>query len=225
MNKKFVLKSSVISLLALTGAVFISCKNTTENKLIYSENDTIKELVKNREQSITWTFEMEPDRLTKKITRSVWDIGPDVPFTPDYLKLSKNLQRPVFPSLDDFGILKTDNITYNVKDKIEDFCKKLSEYQDSEIVAFFSSKYVFNYVFFLQDFEKGWKKNFGVAIPDDEDQIIKKWLVAEPFTGTNIMQIPVRFFCNYGTIDVTIYMNPNGNNEFYQITIDRWVKV
>ena len=50
-------------------------------------------------------------------------------------------------------------------------------------------------------------------------------MIGQPFTGNDIMQIPVRFYCNYGTIDVTIYMNPNGNNEFYQITIDRWEKV
>ena len=59
----------------------------------------------------------------------------------------------------------------------------------------------------------------------EKEGIFSKWIFGQPFTGNDIMQIPVRFYCNYGTIDVTIYMNPNGNNEFYQITIDRWGKV
>ena len=79
-------------------------------------------------------------------------------------------------------------------------------------------------MFFINDFEEGWKKNFSKNIPAPEKRF-KKWIYGEPFNGAEIIQIPVRFFSDYGTIDMTVFLNANGNNEFYQITIDRWQKV
>lgn len=220
---KSILKRSIFSFFALTAVLLLSCKNSTESKIIDSESETLKDQVKNKEQSITWTLEMEPERLSKKFT-----------YSKEYFRLSKSLQKPVYPELEDFGSLKTVNINPNVKEKVNNFCTGLSESNEGTVISQFSSRYIFNYVFFSQDFKNGWKKNFGVDLPEppekteeseEKEQLFSKWLLGEPFTGSNIIQIPVRFFCNYGTFDVTIYMNPNGNNEFYQITIDRWVKV
>ena len=247
MKKTILIKSTAFLLLFSTISVF-SCKNTTESKLIYADNDTIKEQIKSREQTITWTFDIEPERLSTDISRSVWPVAQDVPFNPDYFRLSKKFQKPVFPELLDFGSLDTSSIKPSVKEKLNNFCTKLSTAPVPEAASYFSSKYIFSYVFFRKDLEKGWADNFKKEIPviqkkkveasaDDEEQskekepeepeitIFDKWMIGEPFIGNDIMQIPVRFYCNYGTIDVTIYMNPNGNNEFYQITIDRWGKV
>lgn len=224
---KSILKRFVFSFFALTAILVLSCKNSTETKIIDSETETLKEQVKNREQATTWTLEIESDRLSKKLT-----------YSKDYFKLTKSIQKPVYPELEDFGSLNTININPNIKEKINTFCTKLSEFKEAEIISLFSHKYIFNYVFFSQDFKKGWKENFGSEFPepaeeskdeneeeDEKKTLFTKWLLGEPFNGSNIIQLPVRFYCNYGTIDVTIYMNPNGNNEFYQITIDRWVKV
>ena len=77
-------------------------------------------------------------------------------------------------------------------------------------------------MFFKNDLEAGWNENFKCDIPSDS--LFSKWIFGQPFYGADILQIPVRFFCQNGIIDVIIYLNPNANNEFYQITIDRWVK-
>ena len=245
--KNIVLKSKSIFLIFSIFALF-SCKNTTESKLVYTENDTVKSEIKNREGNITWTFDIEEERLSSNISRTAWPLAENVPYSPDYLRLSKKFQKAVFPELLDFGSLDTSSMRQSAKEKINNFCTKLSSAPLAEAGSFFNSKYIFSYVFFRQELENGWTKNFKQEIPvikapekkaeseksDDENSeeeaepeitIFNKWMIGQPFTGNDIMQIPVRFYCNYGTIDVTIYMNPNGNNEFYQITIDRWEKV
>ena len=151
-------------------------------------------------------------------------------------QITSDYQKPVYPELDDFGSLDTSSIKPQIKEKLNSFCTKLSEASILETVSFFNNKYLFGYVFFRKDFEDGWKKNFKNDFPakkskteneeaENKNTIFDKWIFGQPFNGVDVIQIPVRFYCKYGTIDVTIYMNPNGNNEFYQITIDRWERV
>ena len=219
-SKIFFLKS--FSLLSLLFVAF-SCSNSQESKLVYTESNTIKQSVKDKEQDITWTLELEGERLSKVINRNSLVIGSDVPYNKEIFKISKNTS-PVYPAAGDFGSLDTRNLSNAVKEKLNLFCQALNEegYNGGEGV--FSRKYIFNYVFFINDFEDGWKKNFSKVIPAP-DKRITKWIFGEPFIGSEIMQIPVRFFSDYGTIDMTVFLNVNGNNEFYQITIDRWQKV
>ena len=45
------------------------------------------------------------------------------------------------------------------------------------------------------------------------------------FSSEEIIQIPVRLYCKYGTIDVTLYLNKQKSNAVSLITIDRWNKL
>ena len=243
MKKSLCYKFLIFSLFIFSTAI-ISCKNTSETKLVYTESDTIKKSVKEKEKDITWTQEIEPKRLTEKITRSSMKLGSDVAYTKDLFKISNTNKAPVYPELSDFGSLDTRNLKSSVKDKLNHFCKSLSTENHSGADSYFSRKYIFNYVFFVNELESEWKNNFGKEYPSvvkedkasskskdkkeektDESGIFTKWTFGEPFVGSEIMQIPVRFYATCGIIDITVYLNSSGNNEIYQITIDRWKKV
>ena len=231
MKKLLCYKFLIFSLFIFSTAL-ISCKNTSETKLVYTESDTIKKSVKEKEKDITWTQEIEPKRLTEKITRSSMKLGSDVAYTKDLFKISNTNKAPVYPELSDFGSLDTRNLKSSVKDKLNNFCKSLSSNNHSGADSYFSRKYIFNYVFFVNELESEWKNNFGKEYPrevkeekTDESGIFTKWTFGEPFIGSEIMQIPVRFYATCGIIDITVYLNSSGNNEIYQITIDRWKKV
>ena len=227
----------LIFLNILAAVSIISCKNTSETKLAYTESDTIKKSVKEKEHGITWTQELEAERLSEPISRSSMELGFDVLYSKDLFKISKQKQKAVYPELSDFGSLDTRNLRPSVKEKLNNFCTSLSSENHSGADAFFSRKYIFNYVFFVNDLEKGWKTNFGTDYPkntaveqteqtnSDEFTTFIKWTFGEPFVGSEIIQIPVRFYATCGIIDVTVFLNSNGNNEIYQITIDRWKKV
>ena len=221
----FILIFSIIISLSLC-----SCKNNTETKLVYTENDTIKQTVKDREKDITWTQELEGERLSQKITRSSMEIGAEVPYSKELFKISKSKYQAVYPDLMEFGSLDTRDIRPSIKEKLNNFCKQFSTSSHKGTENFFSSKYIYNYVFFVNDLEEGWEKNFGQEYPAKNDKeksadIFTRWIFGEPFIGAEIMQIPVRFYASCGIIDVTVFINIHGNNEFYQITINRWKKV
>ena len=209
MNKKFFYKSFLISS-ALISLVFLSCKNSSEPKIVYEESETIKSQVKNREQNTSWSIDIDPERLIKPVPRNGKKVSSDIPYTKEVLKISADLQSKVFPEFDDFGSLNTTELSPSIKEKVQGFCEKLSN-NSSDASKYFGSKYLFSYVFFKNDLPQEIK--------------INDWIFGEPFLGKDIMQVPVRFFCNSAVFDVTIYMNSKGNNEFYQITIDRWETV
>ncbi len=215
----FVIFSFTLSFLCL-----YSCSNTQESKLVYTETNTIKQTVKEKEAEITWTFELEEDRLTQTINKNSMELGADVPYNKELYKISKQKKAPVYPSIENFGSLDTRNLRTSTKDKITQFCQAFCTDEHTGADTFFNRKYIFNYVFFLNDFNDGWKKNFSNTVPE-ASKLFTKWIFGEPFNGSEIIQIPVRFYSEYGTIDVTIYLSSSGNNEIYQITIDRWKKV
>lgn len=215
----FIIFSSILSAILL----MISCNNAQESSVVVTENNTIKKTVQDKELEITWTQELENERLSKSISRDNTQIGPDVPYNKDLFKITNN-NSPVYPSFSDFGSLDTSTMYVSVKDKLNQFCQAFSKPEHTEAEEFFSNKYIFNYVFFAKDFEDGWKKYFDIEITEDSEYFTK-WIFGQPFNGADIIQIPVRFYADCGTIDVTVFLNSRGNNEFYQITIDRWQKV
>lgn len=58
-----------------------------------------------------------------------------------------------------------------------------------------------------------------------KEKLFSKWILGEPFFNEEIIQIPVRLYCKYGTIDVTLYLNRQKSNAVNLITIDRWKKI
>ncbi len=213
-----IILSSIISM-----SFLFSCKNAQESSVVVTESNTIKKTVQDKELEITWTQELENERLSKSISRDGMELGPDVPYNKDLFKITGN-KFPIYPSLSDFGSLDTSTMYLSVKDKLNKFCEAFSTYEHSGAEEFFNRKYIFNYVFFTKDFEDGWTKYFDTEITE-ESEYFTKWIFGEPFNGEDIIQIPVRFYADCGTIDVTVFLNSSGNNEFYQITIDRWQKV
>ena len=222
MKKVSRLVFSISSLFILLSA--ISCSNSQESKLVYTESDTIKKSVKEKEQDITWTLELEGERLSQTINRNSMVLGADVPYNKEIFKINKKNHQPVYPSISNFGSLDTSNMRISIKEKVTQFCQAFTTENHNGADSYFERKYIFNYVFFLNDFEAGWKKNFGDEIPD-ADKLFTKWIFGEPFNGNEIIQIPVRFYADCGTIDMTVFLQANGNNGIYQITIDRWQKV
>ena len=215
----FIILSSVLSVML----ILFSCKNAQESSAVVTENNTIKKAVQDKELEITWTQELENDRLSQVINRNSMQLGPDVPYNKDLYKIAGS-DTPVYPSIAGFGSLDTSNMYISVRDKLNQFCEAFCEPDHTGAEEVFSQKYIFNYVFFVKDFEDGWKKHFGTD-EISEEGYFTKWIYGEPFNGSDIIQIPVRFYADCGTIDVTVFLNSRGNNEFYQITIDRWQKV
>ncbi len=224
LNKELISKTGLIFSLIF---LLFSCKNTAETKLIFNETETIKKNVKEREQGITWTQEIEQERLTEYVPRSSAMFGLEVPYTKELFKITKSMQAAVYPNMEDFGSLNLNNLPPLLKEKINKFCEALSLDKHAGAENYFNRKYIFNYVFFVKELEEGWENNFGQTYPElsEDEKLFTKWTLGEPFIGAEITQIPVRFYTSCGIIDVTLFINSNGNNELYQISINRWKKV
>lgn len=206
--------------------IFVACKNNTDSKLSYSEENTIKQSIKEKESNITWSIELESNRLLDRVNLKNNNLSDDVEFNMEVMKVLPGFQESIYPEFDKFGSLNTSKLKFSVKEKINDFCKTLSDGKINSLDSYFASNYIFNYVFFKKDLLDLLKDNFNFVFSEEESVIIfDKWILGEPFMGEKLLQIPVRFYCNQGFIDVTLYLNSELQNSIYQITLDRWEKV
>ena len=283
--------------------IFPACNNASESKLAYTDKETVRDIINQKESEISWTKELDPERLSEKYSNDDLIDKETITFTPDIAKVLKNFDKKVYPELIDFGKLDTSALSYSVLDKVNNFCSAVSSDIYSGPETYFHSNYKFNYVFFKNDLIDNWEKNFSEEFPfsleyaneikekkqnndqinnkikniedklnkykewkeknenssviDDESSetesiseemvepeetledieklkkelveieevsIFTKWLIGEPFIADELIEMPIRFYYNQGTIDITLYLNQKKQNSIYQITIDRWCK-
>ncbi|MCR4580181.1 MAG: hypothetical protein K5681_07535 [Treponema sp.] len=228
---------NVCVLLIAASLFFISCTNAGASKLSYTDVETIRDSVKDREAQVSWTKELEGSRLNESLNPQEGLYSEDIKYSRLIAKVNKANQAAVFPEYPDLGLLDISALNSSAKETIYKFCQALSTDIYTEAQNYFDSSYIFNFVFFRNDFIEGWENNFNESFPvqkedkskkkSDEDDsqadkisLFSKWILAEPFVGEEITQVPVRFYCKAGTLDVTLYLNKK--NLIYQIVIDRW---
>ena len=227
---------------------FISCTNAGNTKLSYSDVETIKDTVKEREAQISWTKELEGNRLTENLIDTS-KIDKEIKYTHQLAKIQKAKQDPVYPEYPNFGLLDSRLLSFTQKETINNLCEALSSDFYNKPLDYFDNQYIFNLVFFRNEFSEDWKKYFKYDFPqlnpqdektaannpkkstskkESTDQakitpLFTKWQLGEPFIGSEITQVPVRFYCLPGIVDVTLYLNKK--NLIYKIEIQRWEKL
>lgn len=225
------MKKSHFALLLTIPLLLASCSNAGNTKLSYSDVDTIKEIIKDRESQVSWTRALEGSRLDEDISADKEIYDKNIKLNHTIAKLNRAKQNSVFPEFPDFGSLDTRLLSFQTKEAVQKFCKSLSSDFYNQQTSFDSS-YIFNLVFFRNDFIEGWNKNFSEDFPakktkdeteEKKEELFTYWLLGEPFIGEEITQVPVRFYCKQGIVDVTLYLNRN--NLINQILIDRWEKL
>ncbi|MCR5188812.1 MAG: hypothetical protein K6C97_07730 [Treponema sp.] len=276
MKRVYLKIPSLFISIILISTINSSCKNASESKLEYSNQETIKESIRNKENEIAWTNAIEEEILSNPVLNDEKYTKSNINPSPDLLKINKNNNQAVYPDLNNFASLDTSLLTGKSKETVEKFAKALSTdiYVGPE--SFFDVKYRFNYLFFRNDLVSAWEKYFNKEFPyteedykevrkikEENDRIIKKqkeveeakraakesgeefseeiknykaekltkikeiqifssWIMGQPFIGPELTSVPLRFYCQEGTIDVTLYISNADNNTIYQITIDRW---
>jgi len=206
----------------------LSCNNEAEQKLTFLEEDTIKKSVKTKESNITWSKEIEGERLSQDLSPVNSKVSSEVEYNMDVMKVLPDFQKPQYPEFENFGKLDISELNYSAKEKIVQFCTDFSKGSNSSVQSYFNNQYIFNYVFFMDEIKKDWITEFGEEYPEkmEEEQVLfDKWILGQPFMGEEIIQIPVRFYCKQGTLDITLYLNSKKQYSIYQITINRWEKV
>ncbi|MBQ5998757.1 MAG: hypothetical protein IJL70_04725 [Treponema sp.] len=206
--------------LIFLSSVFISCSAGQGNEKIFSDTNTIKELTETREKELLWTRELESVRLLLD-TKKNPVVQDNIALEPVVMIGAQSGKEPVYPMLDDFGSLDTSLISKEMKVFLDATCNAISKWQPSEISV--DSNSVYSVVLFKYDIENQWKNNFSVSFPVIEDKLklFSGWIYGNPFVGDDYIQIPVRFFSKYGSVDILLIFTTS----VYKITgiqIQKW---
>lgn len=215
-------------LLIITCIIFLfSCKNNSEISSVYSTENTIKKNIIDKQNSISWTKELEESRLKTPINNECEKISSTIDYNSEVIKIISENQRKIYPRIESFGNLDVSTLNIAIKQKIYNFCEVFSKGKLTSISDFFINQYMFNCIFFIEEFNIIWQEQFSKNINEENDNksFFTKWILGEPFIGDEIIQIPIRFYCNTQTLDVTLYLSVTNQYLFYQITLDRWSSI
>lgn len=221
--------------LILLSVLLFSCSNVSEVSQIVDKEATLKEIIVTKESDISWTKALEEDRLIQTIY-SDKNVSGQISLTPEVVAITSGNEKPIYPELKGFTSLDTSTISSYLLSFINDFCKSVSDNIYNGPQSYFDSNFIFNYVFFKNDLIHSWKNRFDEDFPVQDPSLVneneskkgketiekkqkplfEKWILGRPFIGDEIMEQPVRFYCQQGFVDVTLYINL-GNNKIYQI--------
>ncbi len=221
---------------------FFSCSNNAAESTDASDLQTIKSLVSKIEDDTVWSVELEKERLSQNLSSDSENLSGSLVLNKDNSRILKAYREAVYPSFSDFGSLNISSMDYKNLTSAEEICSSLCNLDEDKLFSYFSSNFRYNYIFFAQELKEGWKKNFGKAFPElklseteetseasetEVKKVIKlfdRYIIGEAFFGDNLIQIPARFYCNMGFLDVTLYMNSSQEKSVYNIKIVRWEK-
>lgn len=218
----------------LSALLFAACSNsgTSDEKLIDGEN-TLKHKIAAKSETSIWTYELEPETLTKDLSRSE-GFSENVQVEPYIASLSIFQNEKIYPELKDFGSLENESLkrsTYNlVSDFFQTFItstKKTNEPSSdgSSITStiYDGEKYIrkdsiFTFVFFLEDLKLHYE-DFGK--PDSKFSFYR-FEIGKSYMSGKEVQVPVRLYVkdlkNY--IDVNVFVDETANL-ISQIKIER----
>lgn len=233
------MKKCLFGLTIFSLLFYMSCSNDADENINAADLQTIKSLVTKIEDETVWSVELEKERLSKNLASDSENLAGSLVLTKDNSRILKAYREAVYPSFSDFGSLNISSMEYKNLSSAEEICSSLCNLDEDKLFSYFSSNYRYNYIFFARELKKGWKDNFGKAFPEakvseageaaenEEKTVIKlfdHYIMGEAFYSNNLIQIPARFYCNMGFVDVTLYMNPSQEKTVFNMKIVRWEK-
>lgn len=203
------------------GFSIIGCTHS-ESKIVFLEkNDTVRDKIVNLENESIWTYEIEGERYSKPLTLEDYYNSSELLSFESVSSLS-NLSLPVIPSIKDFASLDISSLSWEFKVFIQKACNSLILGNNQKLSDYFDEDYLFNYVFFMNDLKENWQKNFNVKYPGD-NQLFSSYVIGKNFESFDLIQIPVRFYCKNGYIDLLFDISQNKKEiKIQQIEFLKW---
>ena len=211
----------IVSSLLLTA---VSCANS--HTVILSDNagETLRSQSDKKNREILWTRELESMRLVQDITHTD-SVDKAVKLTPKSIVVSSVQARPVYPFIDGFGSLDTSLITQDIRNVLDTFCRNVSTGLNADMCM--ADGCLYSYVLFTDDLKSGWKSSFEEDIPEVSENVplFTRMIYGAPFIDAADYEIPVRFECSEGYIDILLYFEKKGSDyKINQIEIQKWGK-
>lgn len=220
---KFFEKSFFILLLLS----FFSCSNTQIVDVASFSNETLKEISEKKDDELLWTRELESVRLTRDYSKNQATTT-NFKLSPESISIANTRNQVIYPFLQDFGSLDTSSISSDLEVYLDDLCSLISQWNLESIKCDENS--IFSLALFKNDVEHLWKKEFVEEFPifdkeslteDNKIIIFNEWIFGQPFFSEDSIQVPIRFYCKNGSVDVKIYIKNDLNYLVEQIELQK----
>jgi len=188
-------------------SLFFSCSNSAKNDFLHDE-DLLKDIAEKKQNEITWTDELEGDRLIQQIN-TYKTIEKNIKLNPSVFLNSKYSSelKSLYPYLEGFSSLDLSSLDLNIKAMTKDFIEGLCSYSFS--TSGFKSEDIFEYSLLLKDLKDKWKDFFNCEFPEKTETnliLFDEYFIGQGIEMFSLYEVPVRLVRNdTGFVDVIIY--------------------
>ena len=199
------------------GSLFIiSCSNP-QSSVLTSQDNTLRNTVQDKNNNTVWTKEIEPEALKTKLNTQ-FQVQNREYVSPQMLKSIKKLQPPVYPEIKGFASLDCSAMNKALITAVTDLCDSLCSGTEN-LINYFDSEYFYNCVFFVKDLTD------SLPAEEEDSELFDRYLICQSFEGGELTQVPVRFYKDNKTLDLSVYLTYHGGYKVIQIEILGWGKI
>ncbi len=212
--------------------LMFSCSNPQVTVLTSQEN-TLRNAVQKKNESIVWTKEIDPDQLLGA-PNSFISVTKENYITPQLLGSLVGLQAPVYPSLQGLDSLDCSAMNSSLINMLNSFGTALCKGTDT-LADLFDTNYFYNCVFFKADFPEFLKEYTSIKLPENETEskteskteqtLFDRYLICRAFEGVDFVQVPLRFYKENEYVDLAVYLTYHSGYKLSQIEILGWGKL
>lgn len=184
-------------------ALFFSCAR--QNGSAKEDSSPLFKKVSSLQQNASWAYEIEGERLSKKIS-SVSSIANQIPLSPDALiALDGGFgMAGVYPELQGFASLDTSDLRGELLSLVNGFSSALLSFDGSDsskIDSYWTDETLYSLALFLWDSGIMQAETGGVVGGQNagvEKISFTECVVGKPFLGEDLIEIPVRWTLSDG---------------------------
>ncbi len=201
--------------------VFNSCSNNHLTEELVADEVTLKSISTKTENELSWTKELESTRLVEDISKNSY-IDSKVKLTPqNYIVATAEKKSRIYPCLEGFGSLDTTEINSILMNSLLSFCDSICSWNFS--INQIESTDAFFLILFKHDVESDWKARFKKEFSlNSQNRLFDSFIVGKPFFEDSAIEIPIRFFCEYGYLDVKVSYLNDSFEKIEQLKIVGW---
>ena len=196
---------------------------SSKDKKSDSDSDlTLRAQSEKRFKEIEWTDPIEKDRLTQNIS-TTQTIANTIKLTPVIFLCSNYAKtiEPVYPNLDGFGNLDISDLPDEIKLSVTSFSENLCMGSANDELMMAGS--VYELALFESDLKNEWKNVFLEEFPSPPEEksadekssesaeeekpkyVFDSYIIGNGFEQNSLYELPVRFKCTKGFVDVMLY--------------------
>ena len=200
--------------------ILLSCSGSVPENDGAGDGQTLRHIAAGLEESVSWTAEIEPGRLTRSVS-AVDGVSSRLNLSPVIMLASVPPDDSrVFPELENFGSLDTSLIPVALRSMLASFARSVCSNKDAD--SFMEEGCLYSLSLFYEDISRIFAGRQGSGA-EGGAELFSSFRIGQPFLDGIHYEVPLKFFSDAASLTLRVFCSErDGSWRIGQIQIADW---